>query len=246
MFSKIKQLPKKARTARKSIAVSEEALIPTESVIPAKGLPPRKRGAGIQSKKQPFHLLLTYFRKGKINKFCIAGEGEAKELDFMSSAKLLESKENTPRKPLPGDFFRKLQKNKEKFLSLTSEEDQPFAPSRSGRDSGAQLLKILKIIQKDMRQFTEEQEDYVRKAMSRLEEGALPKKTVKTALKAVKKKLRENSPPKPLKILAVLQKHIPDELLKKHILENSAVSDSPREVILSEYLIGEQQGEKNK
>ena len=228
LFSKIKQLPKKARTAT---VFSSGKAGPNDNRH-------LKKFERIQ--KQEENQLLTYFRKGKLNKFCIAGEEEAQELDFMSSAKLLESEENTPKKPLPGDFFRKLQKNKEKFLSLTSEEEQSFAPSSSGRDSTAQLLKILKIIQKDMRQFTEEQEDYFRKAMSRLQEGALPKQTVKTALKAVEKAIQAASgPPKPLKILALLQTNIPGELLKEHILESSAVSDGLREVILSEYLIGE-------
>ncbi len=206
LFNKIKQLPKKARTAKKS--------------------------------KTKISGLLTYFRKGKLNKFCIAGE-ESKELDFMSSAKLLESKKTTPIENLPEDFFSLLEKNKKKFSSLTSEENDSL-PSQSGRDMDSKLLQTLRIIQQDLRQFTEEQEVYFKKILLRIEEGALPKKTVKKTLKVITKEIKASSgQPEPLKILVLLQKNISDELLKGHISESSTATDDPREVILSEYLIGE-------
>ena len=233
LFGKIKQLPKKARTAKVFSSGGTESSDGTHS----------NKFKEIQ--QQGENQLLTYFRKGKLNKFCIAGEGEAQELDFMSSAKLLESEKTTQKKDLPKDFYSKLEKNKEKFSFLTSEEEQPFVSSGSGRNNSSQLLKILKIIQKDLRQFTEDQEDYFKKVMDRLMEGALPKQTVNTALKAVEKETASGAP-KPLKILALLQKHIPDEFLKGHISENSAVTTGLREVILSEYLISKQQGRKNK
>jgi len=39
----------------------------------------------------------------------------------------------------------------------------------------------------------------------------------------------------PLRILGVLRKNIPSDLLKEHIAERSAQTSGPREVILSEY-----------
>ena len=187
--------------------------------------------------------LLTYFRKGKLNKFCLTrGGGESLELDFLSSAKLLEAQESTLREAFRSDFFTLLKQNKAKFNSLTLEDEQPFAPYRSGKDQSSELLKTLKVIEKDLRQFTEEQEAYFRQVINRLKEGALPKQTVKTALKALKKEIQASSgTPKPLKILALLELNIPRQLLQSHISENSAVldTDSPSEVILSEYLIGE-------
>ena len=74
--------------------------------------------------------------------------------------------------------------------------------------------------------------------MNRLEEGALPKQTAKTVLKALEKELKTGKP-NPLKVLALLQNNVPDELLESHLAESAAHVDGPREVILSEYLIGE-------
>jgi len=199
-------------------------------------LPKKARTA--KSHKVKENRLLTYFRKGKLNKFFITEENQSKELDFISSAKLLEAEKNTSRKALPGDFFTLLQKNKERFYSLTSEEGQPCAAPGSGRDSASKLLKILKIIQKDLRQYTEEQGDYFKKVMNRLEEGALPKQTSKRILKEWNK-LNSTDKQKPLEIQALLQTNIPKELLKDHVIKESDSAQKPREVILSEYLIGE-------
>ena len=149
----------------------------------------------------------------------------------------MESEKNTPREALPRDFFTLLKQNKEKFFFLTSEDKELFTPSRSGRDSSLELLKILKITQKDLRQFTEEQEAYFKQVMLRVAEGALPKQTINTALKALKKEASSGLP-QSLKILALLQKNIPDDLLKEHISGNLVVIEGPREVILSEYLFG--------
>ncbi|GAG14702.1 unnamed protein product, partial [marine sediment metagenome] len=42
-----------------------------------------------------------------------------------------------------------------------------------------------------------------------------------------------------LRILAVLQKNIAPEFLQEYLSESAAQTSGPREVILSEYLIGE-------
>ncbi len=45
----------------------------------------------------------------------------------------------------------------------------------------------------------------------------------------------------PLKIIAILQKNIPQELLESHFAEGSAYTFGPTEIILSEYLVPNQQ-----
>lgn len=100
-----------------------------------------------------------------------------------------------------------------------------------------QVLKILKVM-RDFRQYTEDQEAYLKRVMNRLEEGALPKQTASTVFKALNKELKIGKP-NPLKVLALLQNNIPDEFLESHIAESAAHTFGPREVILSEYLISE-------
>ena len=73
--------------------------------------------------------------------------------------------------------------------------------------------------------------------MQQLEEGGLTKQTTKRTLQALQKDIKEKGP-QTLRIIGVLQKHIPAELLESHAAESTAQTFGPREVVLSEYLIG--------
>ena len=198
-----------------------------------KHLPKKARTARKHASEE--NQLLTYFRKSKLQKFFLAGKLDSAEIDFMSAAGRLEVEAEVPRENLPADFYAKLEKNKHTFAFVTSEEDAEIKAHRSGRNSATQLLKILKVT-RDLRQYTEDQETYLKQIMNRLEEGALPKQTASTVFKALEKEMKTGKP-SPLKILALLQSNIPNELLKLHIAENSANTNEPKEVILSEYLI---------
>lgn len=217
LFEKVKQLPKKARTA--------------------------KRHDGKENQ------LLTYFRKGKLHKFFLVGNGGPEEVDFITGAKILEAEEKEAREKLGADFYNKLEKNKQAFTFATTEEDVKLRGVRGGRDSATQVLKILKAVFRDTRQLTEDQIDYYKKVMQQFEEGAIPKQTAKTVNKELNKELSSREIAcdisrdgqgrlNPLKVLALLQNNIPSEFLESHIAESAAHTFGPREVILSEYLIG--------
>lgn len=203
LFSKIKGLPKKARTA-KSHYDKEDWLV-------------------------------TYFRKGKIQKFFRAGSKGAVELDFVGAAGILECDPDTAKKNLPNNFYDLLNMNKDAFHASTSEVEVEVLKIQTGRESGSQLLKILKTF-KDFRQFTDEQEEYWRRVIEQLSEGGIPKQTSKTALQEVKESLKKSY--EPLHVLAILQKCIALEFLKGHAAEGAAQTAGPREVILSEFLKG--------
>lgn len=199
-----------------------------------KRLPKKARTAKKHSVKE--NQLLTYFRKGKLQKFFLAGIGDAEEIDFINAAKLLESNPKAAREKLAVDFYDKLERNKQAFIFATTEEDVELKATRGGRDSATQVLKILKAVFRDTRQLTEDQIDYYKKVMKQFEEGAIPKQTAKTVNKVLNKEIKQGQP-NPLKVLALLQNNIPSEFLESHIAESAAHTFGPREVILSEYLI---------
>ncbi len=207
LFEKIKRLPKKARTAR------------------------------VTQVSQPEGALLTYFRRGKIQKFFVASPGsEAREIDFMRAAEILECDESTPRCKIPGDFYDLLDKNKMAFIEATTEEFiEP--KKRSGRDSASQMLKILKATLQNTQRLTEDQEEYLKKVILQLDEGGIPKQTVKGAMGALKA-LKEDIM-NPLKVVGTLQTHISPRFLEQHYAERNPMATGKREVILSEYLEGE-------
>lgn len=197
-----------------------------------KHLPKKARTA--KKEKDEENKVITYFRKGKIQKFFMADKKESRELDFMTAAKLMESGEDTKKESIQEDFYDLLENNKKAFELITI-DDIEIKNTKGGRDSAAQLLKDLKAI-KDYRQFTEEQEDYLRRLINQLEEGGIPKQTAKTTLAELRKNY--SSTVNHRKLLAVVQKNIPSKFLEGHYIEGSD-SYSSREVILSEYLIAD-------
>lgn len=181
--------------------------------------------------------VLTYFRRDKLQKFFIAQNIEkADELDFLSAAKLLESQQDEKKQKLPEIFYDLLDKNKEAFLFATTEE--MFEPQyKRGRDNAAQIIRILKATLKNTQQFTDEQELYLKKVFTQLEEGGLPKQTTKETIKALDELNQDLK--NPFKILATLQTHIPQRLLESHYAENKPSAFGKREVILSLYFTGD-------
>jgi superfamily II DNA/RNA helicase len=176
--------------------------------------------------------LLTYFRKGRLQKFFLAKGDGSRELDFLSAAKLLETNESK-RQKLGTDFYKLLDYSKEAFAAATL-EDAPELRLKGGRDTNTQLLKVLRAV-RDTRQLTEEQEQYLRRVTTQLEEGGIPKQTAKSALKGVEILLKDGLNPR--KVVAALLTSIPEALLAEHFAGSAAQTTGPREVILSEYFV---------
>jgi len=198
-----------------------------------KRLPRKARTA--KTNKEFTGNLITYFRVGKLQKFYIAGEfNQSSELDFMSAAGLIESGADEKRQNISKNIYELLDKNKQAFIDATTEETIELQTGR-GRDSAANIIKILKLTLKNSMQFTDEQESYIKKVITQLTEGGLPKQTIKETLKALNN--LGNEMLNPFKVLAILQKNISDKLLTSHYAENNPLLSGKREIILSVYLV---------
>lgn len=176
--------------------------------------------------------LLTYFRKGKIQKFYLTDKDSPKELDFMAAAQIVEVPSGTARETIPSDYFELLGKNKQAFKESTTEIDLPELGLKGGRDSASFILKLLKSKQvKHCLSYTEDDEVYVQELTRLIEDGALPKQTTKTLVKAL------TGQTDPLKILGILKTNVPTAFFRDTMAESAAQTSGPREVILSEYLV---------
>ena len=205
LFSRIKRLPKKARSTR---IVNDAAL-----------------AAG----------LLTYFRQGKLDKFFQAqpSEGDAQEMDFFETAKLLKPADiSEKRQQIPPEFYSLLDKSKRAFESVTATEHEDAAGGRGGGQNDAYILKRLKA--KEVARYhgyTEDDELFIRRVRQLLSDGALPKPTTKKVAEALKKEID------PLKILGILRRDISSLFFQPTRAQESAYLFNPREVILSSYLV---------
>ena len=202
LFDKIKKLPKKARTAKKS-------------------------------KTNP-NSFITYFRRSKIQKFFIADQSEdSKELDFMDTAQLLDSSPNTKKEKIPAEMFDLLEKNNIAFKEILTEGEQEITPP-GGANTATQLLKKLRVTRRNSKQLTDDQELYLKRAMTQIGEGALPKSTLSKALKAINGLDEEIN--NPMKVVGALQITIPERLLQDHYADRNIIETGKTEVVLSMYL----------
>lgn len=174
--------------------------------------------------------VLTFFRKGKLRKIFISKGKETAELTFSETTEMLKANEEDKKKELSKEFYELLNKNKEAFNEVFENEEMSVLEHR-GRSNESKLIKTIKAIRKS-EQFTEEDEDYLQEVLILLEEGSIPKKTVKNILQGIKKDIN------PLKILAKIKSNVPREFFKQTFVASSADISGPKEVILSEYLIG--------
>jgi len=211
LFEKIKRLPKKARSSRKYIESTEDLVLPNS--------------------------LITFFRKGKLMKFYISNNTGTYELDFLTTAKIFECSENERKTDIPIEkYYELLEKNKTAF-SIATATEEIITQSRKGLDSSAKLLKILKATLKNGKQLTDEQEDYIKTLIQRLEEGAIPKKTIQKVLKSLN--LLEKELSNPLQVIKILQIKISPAFLKSHYVYLPFDPNTKSEVILSLYLTGD-------
>ena len=161
----------------------------------------------------------------------MTNDNETKELDFLESAKILESEVETKREKIGREFYTFLEKNKEAFKDATIEYETETI-TRGGRDNVTKILRIIRSKQmKNYQGFTEDDDFYIQRVIKLLEDGALPKQTTKTVAQSL------NDVEDPIKILAKIKTNIPEEFFTEHISHSSANVFGPREVILSEYLI---------
>jgi len=195
---------------------------------------PKKARSAIKDLSYKGHLL-TYFRRGKLDKFFIVNaDSEPRELDFLTAAKLMECDPNTEKQKLTNNIYELLEKNKQAFLKATTEESSLVPISGKGRRGRARkILAILKATLQNSQQLTDEQEEYLNKVMQKLEEGALPKQTTKETLKELEKLGNEIT--NPLNVVATLQTKIPAKFLEEHYAQALPIGTGKREVILSMY-----------
>src|SRR3990172_3572821 len=205
LFEKIKRLPKKARTCRKMENVGKAV-------------------------DQTDHLI-TFFRKGKLKKFCLTDGKIAGEVIFFDAVDLFACDASATKLPIPKNFYPLLDQNKAEFDQLTSVEIAEKG-SHAGKSNENYIIRRLKA--NEMRQyekFTEDDEEFIKSLLNAFEAGVIPRNTSKR----IKDEIERES--NPLKVLALLRKNVPNNIVSAGDATHSS-DGHVREVILSEYLLG--------
>jgi len=177
--------------------------------------------------------LISFIKKGEIQKFfAVYRTSAATELDFLAAASQLESQSNENRIDLPNDYFRLLSQNKEAFKASVLEE-KTKERKVNPHDNLIKLIRIIKIISHDQK-LTDDQETYLDNLLSKLEQGMIPKPTMKNAVKALKE--LNSDVQNPLKVIGILKTKISERFLTAHAVDQNTNRTSKSEIVLSMYL----------
>ena len=225
LFQRILALPRKARSSR--------VYIPTSSHLP---LDPPHPNPPPRGGREPDVAVLTYFRQGRLDKFFRAhsGQDRADELDFFTTAEILETTVQESRQDIPPEqFYPLLDKNKSGFLSATTPGVDALLSATVTSGVEAMLLKRLRA--RDFRNapvLTPEDRKLAAEVHRLITEGRIGKAT----LSRVKKAFDQIADP--VEMVAILRKEVARQYLLGSLAKTDAnTSPAPREVILSSYLV---------
>jgi len=200
LFEKIKRLPKKARAGRR-LGWGDELGLPEE-------------------------VLVSFFRRGRLKKFYLAGKDASEELVFLDAVNWLRCEPETARISIPQAYYAMLEQNKQAFAEATTIGNDDFRAGGSKSNVGW-IIKYIKAIWKAP-QLTDDQEQYFRKVLAAFEMGVVPSNTSKRLRQLLEKEGN------PLKAVGLMRANISEAILqpgRKDDLQNK-----PIEVILSAYL----------
>ena len=174
--------------------------------------------------------VITFFRKGNLKKFCLSDNAKAQEITFFYAVDLFECDVDAQKLPIPKSFYPMLEQNKAEFDLITSGETM----EKTGHGSKSNETYIIKRLKsqevRHFKGFTEEDEEFVKSILKAFEDGVIPKNTSKRLKDEIEKESN------PLKMLAILKKNVPYNLLSSDPTIRPS-DQHVREVILSEYLI---------
>jgi superfamily II DNA/RNA helicase len=175
--------------------------------------------------------VITFFRKGRLKKIFLTDRNNAhKELDLAEAVKILECDEKIKPCVLDKAFYDYLERNKEAFDAIFEIEENKI--DGKGRSNEFKIIKKIKWVS-EQAEITDSQRDYLDSIMQLMAEGGMPKPTIKRISAKIMSEIN------PIKILAHLEskENIPEEYFEKNPVSSADIS-GPKEVILSEYLIG--------
>ena len=188
---------------------------------------PKKARSGRQVQGLTANELITFFRIGPLKKFYRATAGESREITFFDAVNLLECPPDTPRSPIPQDYYHWLETNKQQFAHDTIQDEETLA-APGGRSNLSYIEKRLKDKSfRNCQKFTDTDEAFLDNVRRMIAQGLLAKKTAQTVKKALERTLA------PLEMLGILRTHI--RMVDTSGGEAQHNKGSRREIILSGY-----------
>jgi superfamily II DNA/RNA helicase len=184
--------------------------------------------------------LITYFRKGKMQKFYLAKTDsvdgiKSTEIDFLTAAPIFLATNREEKAATDLEYYEFLKYN-QNALEQSFIQSEELGNSRSGSDYSSRIAKIIKSKEfKNFQAFTDQDEEYLNTILKLLDEGALPKKTSNKVYTELTKNL--DIIKNPLKVIAMLKLNISNDFFQVGSVGNSSNNPGKQEIVLSEMFI---------
>lgn len=196
-----------------------------------KYLPKKSRTA--RKIKADKNSVITFFRKGPLERFYLSDGETTINLGFEDAVKYFECDKNCEKQPVPHEFYHLLQANKDEFFKPNEEDD--IQVKKTGGSSNHKYVRLRIDFAIKEGRLTDVQEDYMKKILALYDEGKIINEISKSIKDEIEKELDS------VKVYQIIKNNIPETYLtnKTEVKKDENVHT---EIILSEFLIGENNG----
>lgn len=196
-----------------------------------KYLPKKSRTA--RKIKADKNSVITFFRKGPLERFYLSNGDTTVNLGFEDAVKYFECDKNCEKQPVPHEFYQLLQSNKDEFFKPNEEDD--IQVKKTGGSSNHKYVRLRIDFAIKEGRLTDVQEDYMKKILALYDDGKIINEISKSIKDAIEKELDS------VKVYQIIKNNIPETYLtnKTEVKQDENVHT---EIILSEFLIGENNG----
>lgn len=194
-----------------------------------KTLPKKSRAARVSPDKG----LLTYLRRGRLNKFYFTSQEKvSEEKDFIEAAAMLKAKPEESKGTFSKSYYDLLSLNKASLVTSLVEEDEEINKPTGGASNINKLRKLLSSTQiSNFKKYTEDQEKYLKRVIKEIDNGGIAKGKAKEALEKLNHlELIQD----PIKLINRLKNIITEADLTKEKVKTDD-TQLKKEVILSEF-----------
>lgn len=196
-----------------------------------KYLPKKSRTA--RKIKADKNSVITFFRKEPLERFYLSDGGTTVNLGFEDAVKYFECDKNCEKQTVPHEFYHLLQANKDEFFKPNEEDD--IQVKKTGGSSNHKYVRLRIDFAIKEGRLTDVQEDYMKKILALYDEGKIINEISKSIKDSIEKELDS------VKVYQIIKNNIPKTYLtnKTEVKKDENVHT---EIILSEFLIGENNG----
>lgn len=177
--------------------------------------------------------VITFFRKGPLERFYLSDGETTVNLGFEDAVKYFECDKICEKQPVPHEFYHLLQANKDEFFKPNEEDD--IQVKKTGGSSNHKYVRLRIDFAIKEGRLTDVQEDYMKKILALYDEGKIINEISKSIKDAIEKELDS------VKVYQIIKNNIPKTYLtnKTEVKKDENIHT---EIILSEFLIGENNG----